>query len=266
VASGEPIVLVGVPSDANSSYLRGAARAPDAIRRALHCESANMITEGGIDLSADGVLIDAGDLPLGDDGQDFEAIEHGIAKLVARGRVVSMGGDHAVTHPIIRAHRERYPELAILHFDAHPDLYDLFDGNPRSHASPFARILEEGLVQRLVQVGIRTMNPHQRAQVERFGVEVIEMRAWDQVTALSFSGPVYVSFDMDVLDPAFAPGVSHWEPGGASTRQVLDALHGLDATIVGADVVELNPERDPTGLTAMVAARVLREIAGRILE
>lgn len=260
------LALVGVPSDANSSYLRGAAEAPDAIRRALHSESANQFTEQGVDLAAEGVLFDAGDLSVGDDGQDFQAIERGIAELVPRARVIAMGGDHAVTHPIIRGHRERYAELAILHFDAHPDLYDSFEGNPRSHASPFARILEEGLVRRLVQVGIRTLTTHLRAQVERFGVEVIEMRRWDQVAELSFAEPVYISFDMDVLDPAFAPGVSHWEPGGASTRQVLDAIHALDATVIGADVVELNPRRDPDGFTAMVAARVLREIAGKILE
>ena len=91
-------------------------------------------------------------------------------------------------------------------------------------------------------------------------------KAWERAAGLSFEEPVYLSFDMDVLDPAFAPGVSHWEPGGASTRQVLDVIHGLDATVVGADVVELNPTRDPQGITAMAAARVLREIAGRMAE
>ena len=92
------------------------------------------------------------------------------------------------------------------------------------------------------------------------------MREWERARELRFEEPLYVSFDLDVLDPAFAPGVSHWEPGGASTRQVLDLLHGLQAVVVGADVVELNPARDPSGVSAAVAARVARELAGRLLE
>ena len=269
--AGEPLALVGLPTDANSSYLRGAALAPPAIREALRCESANMTTELGFDLGAAGVLFDAGDLDLGSGdlrgGNDFDLIEEAVAELLERGaRVIALGGDHAVTHPLVKAHRRRHERLTILHFDAHPDLYDSFQENPRSHASPFARILEEGLVERLVQVGIRTMNAHQRAQAERFGVEVIEMRSWERADGLSFEEPVYLSFDMDVLDPAFAPGVSHWEPGGATTRQVLDAIHALDAVVVGADVVEHNPTRDPQGISAMVAARVLRELVGKIVE
>lgn len=265
--SGEAIALVGIPTDANSSYLRGAAAAPAAIRRALHCESANLCTERGLDLGEEGLLFDAGDLDLGPAGDDFGAIEEGIATLLGHGpRVIAMGGDHAITHPIIRAFKTTHARLSILHFDAHPDLYDDFGGNPRSHASPFARIMEQGLVERLVQVGIRTLNRHQKEQARRFGVEVIEMRSFGQAYELAFEEPVFVSFDMDVLDPAFAPGVSHWEPGGASTREVLDVIHSLNAVVVGADVVELNPDRDPQGITAMTAARVLRELAGKILE
>ena len=264
--AGQQVALVGLPSDANSSFLRGAADAPDAIRQALTSESANPWTEAGLDLDADGLLFDAGDLDLGPDGDDFDAIEAGVADLLGRGaRVVAMGGDHAVTHRVVRAHRAHHGRLSILHFDAHPDIYEAYGGNPRSHASPFARVMEEGLVERLVQVGIRTMNDHQRGQVERYAVEVIEMREWARTADLTFEGPLYVSFDLDVLDPAFAPGVSHWEPGGASTRQVLDLIHALDTEVVGADVVELNPRRDPTGMSAMVAARVLRELVGRIV-
>ena len=262
-----PIVLLGIPSDCNSSYLRGAAGAPPEIRRALHSDSSNLWTERGIDLGREGVLHDAGDVDVGTDGNDFDAIDRGVSRWLDDGaRVIAIGGDHAVTHPIVRAHARIHAPLSILHFDAHPDLYESFDENPKSHASPFARILEEGLVKRLVQVGIRTLNRHQREQADRYGVEVIEMRDWGRASEIAFEEPVYVSFDMDVLDPAFAPGVSHWEPGGASVRQVLDLLDRLDARVIGGDVVELNPKRDPTGRTAMVAARVLRELAGKIVE
>ena len=139
-------------------------------------------------------------------------------------RPIALGGDHAITFPILRAFAKRHPRLSILHFDAHPDLYDEFEGNRFSHACPFARIMEEGLAGRLVQVGIRTANAHQREQVARFGVEMIEMRDFRDGLAPEFDAPVYVSFDLDGLDPAFAPGVSHREPGGLSTRQALDVI------------------------------------------
>jgi arginase family enzyme len=126
--------------------------------------------------------------------------------------------------------------------------------------------MEEGLVARMVQAGIRAMTPHQREQAERFGVEVITAQRWDQAAAIDFSGPVYLSLDMDVLDPAFAPGVSHHEPGGLSTRDVLDLIHALHAKLVGADIVEYNPKRDPVGITAMAAVKLLKEIAERLLE
>jgi arginase family enzyme len=105
------------------------------------------------------------------------------------------------------------------------------------------------------------MNPHQRAQAERFGVEVIEMRDWEAGHEVGLRGPIYLSLDMDALDPAFAPGVSHHEPGGLATRDVIQLIQGLQAPIVGADIVELNPRRDPVGITAMTAAKLLKEIA-----
>jgi arginase len=173
---------------------------------------------------------------------------------------------HAITYPIIKAYGSRYDELSILHFDAHPDLYDEYEGNRYSHACPFARIMEDQLAERLVQVGVRTMNSHQHAQAERFSVEVIDMRQWQPGPQLEFNGPVYLSFDMDVLDPAFAPGVSHHEPGGLSMREVLELIQSLRAPVVGADIVEFNPTRDPVGITAMVAAKLLKEISALMLE
>ena len=125
--------------------------------------------------------------------------------------------------------------------------------------------MEENLVTRLVQVGIRTMNPHQRAQAERFGVEINEMRDWQPGTVIEFDGPVYLSLDLDVLDPAFAPGTSHHEPGGFSTREVLGIIQNLRAPVVGADIVELNPVRDPLGITAMAAAKLLKEVLALML-
>jgi arginase family enzyme len=126
--------------------------------------------------------------------------------------------------------------------------------------------MEEKLAARLVQVGPRTINAHQRTQIERFGVEAIAMKDVRESGPITFDGPVYVSFDMDGLDPAFAPGVSHREPGGLTTRQALDVIAGVRAPIVGADVVEFNPRMDPTGMTAMVCAKLVKELAGKMLK
>lgn len=258
------VTLLGVPNDANSSFLRGAAEAPPAIREALHSPSTNLSTESGLDLDDNPHLYDAGDLGL---GVSFEAIEEAIAERLEHGeRVLSLGGDHAVAYPILRAYGRRYERLGVLQLDAHPDLYDQLDGNRLSHACPFARVMEDGLAGRLVQVGIRTLNPHQREQAERFAVEIHEMKDWRPDAPLDFDGPLYLSLDLDVLDPAFAPGVSHPEPGGLSVRDVITLIQQIDAPLVGADVVELNPSRDPTGITARVAAKLVKEIVARMLE
>jgi agmatinase len=227
----------------------------------------NLCSERGIDLSVAPRYHDLGDLGLLSGATPFEQIEKAIADLLERkAHVLSLGGDHSITYPILKAYEKKYTKLTILHLDAHPDLYDEFEGNRFSNACPFARIMEENLVARLVQIGIRTMNPHQRAQADRFGVEVFDMRKWQRDIRLPFENPIYLSLDMDVLDPAFGPGVSHHEPGGLSTRDVLQIIQGIRSPIVGADIVEFNPKRDPSGITAMAAAKFLKEIAACMIE
>ena len=255
--------LLGIPFDANSSYLRGAAAAPPKIREALRCDSSNLWTELGVDLGA--AFADAGDLQFADT-EAFPAIEQAIdALLQEKAKPLALGGDHSITYPILKSFARHHPGLTIVHFDAHPDLYDEFEGNRHSHACPFARIMEQHLAQRLVQVGIRTMSGLQRAQAARFRVHVIEMRALPAHHLLQVNGPVYISFDMDVVDPAFAPGVSHREPGGMSVREAIAHLHAIKGSIVGADIVEYNPVQDVSGLTATVAGRILKEILGKMI-
>jgi arginase len=261
------VAILGVPSDENSSFMAGAALAPARIREVLHSGSTNLTTENGLDLDADQRWQDLGDLKLATGPAARAQIEAFISRLLARDlRVLSLGGDHAITYPIVRAYSKKYRALNILHLDAHPDLYDEFKGNRFSHACPFARIMEEGLVQRLVQVGIRAMNPHQRAQAERFGVEVVRQQDWNLGSSLELQGPHYLSLDIDVLDPAFAPGVSHHEPGGLSTRDLLRFIQSLQIPIVGADIVEYNPKRDLVDMTAMTAAKLLKEVLACMLE
>ena len=207
--------LIGLPTDRHSSYLRGPAKGPAFIRAALSCDGNSIASEDGRELGLDLLINDCGDAPLHEADGDDEIIERSILSPLREGHCpISLGGDHSVTYPVLRAiHAERGP-VDILHFDAHPDLYDDYQGNKRSHASPFARIMEQGLARRLVQVGIRTLERRQRAQVERFGVEIIPMRTFSPSAVPILEGPLYVSIDLDGLDPSVAPGVSHHEPGG----------------------------------------------------
>jgi len=261
------VALVGIMSDANSSFMRGSATAPGIIRRALHCGSANLCSEQGVELGNNPHFFDLGDRQIDDDSGSFLTIESHINEITEHGAIpLVLGGDHAITYPVMCSIERAHGPVNILHFDAHPDLYDDYEGNPYSHASPLARILEKGLAKRVVQLGIRTLSKHLREQVERFGVEAHEMKDLD-ITSVGqdFDGPVYITFDIDALDPAYAPGVSHHEPGGLSVRDVLGIIQRLPNPIVGADIVEYNPVRDINDMTAMVAAKLLKEIAGKML-
>lgn len=259
------VAVTGVPYDANSSFLRGPALAPPKIREAYRSDSANYYAESGRDLNSDGEWTDLGDLSL-PRPETFQSLSTTIKNLAAQyPKLLLLGGDHSVTAPIVRGLHAVHGHFSILHIDAHPDLYENFENNPHSHASPFARIMEEGLVQRLVQVGIRTLNAHQLQQAKRFGVEIIQMKHWNDNHVFSFDGPVYLSLDMDAIDPAFAPGVSHHEPGGFTSRQVIHLLQRLKGQVIGADLVEFNPQRDPSGITAMLAAKLYKELLDLLL-
>ena len=233
----------------------------------MHSGACNLCSESGIDLADRTEFIDLGDIDIDGAANAIEIIESAISDLLSRDiRLISLGGDHAITYPVIRSYYHQYGRLEIVHLDAHPDLYDRYDDNRFSHACPFARIMEEKLAARLVQVGIRALNPHQKQQAARFGTEIITVAQLENATRLQLKGPLYLSIDLDVLDPAFAPAVAHHEPGGLTTRQLIDVIQRLQAPIVGADIVEYNPNRDFSEMTAMVAVKILKEVAARMLE
>ncbi|MCU0852284.1 MAG: agmatinase [Thermoplasmata archaeon] len=260
-----PIALLGIPFDEQSSFSRGAAHAPAMIRSAWLSPSTNLYSENGLCIDTSAVR-DLGDLDIRDKASAFATIEGAVDRALSeRDRLVCLGGDHSITYPIMRAFSRHHRDINLVQFDAHPDLYDSFEGNRHSHACPFARIMEESLVKSLVQVGVRTMTKHTHEQAERFGVRFVDMVSLGDDLALSLKGPTYVSVDIDALDPAFAPGVSHREPGGMTTRQVLRIIQRLDAPIVGADIVEYNPSRDIPGMTDMVCAKIMKELAARML-
>lgn len=246
----------------------GPAKAPDQIRRAIASPSSNLAMEDGNDFLMGSNVIDLGDVPGLSDATGPEAVEwvsSSVDSALDEGRpLLCLGGDHSVAWPILKATAPRHDQLTIIQFDAHPDLYPDFEGDPFSHACPFARVMEAFDHINLVQIGIRTLNAVGRAQAERFQVRIHPASSLPATAELCFDHPVYISLDLDVLDPAFAPGVSHHEPGGLSTREVIGLLQAIDAPVVGADLVELNPDRDPTGVTAMVAAKLTKEL-GRLL-
>lgn len=262
----ESICILGIPLDKHSSYLQGPALAPPLIRAGYFCTSSNLWTETGLDLGGLDELFDIGDLDFSITTNAFDHITNSLSRLIEdNNNIICLGGDHAITYPIINAYAKYYQSLTILHLDAHPDLYDALDGDKYSHACPFARIMENKLAARLIQVGIRTMNGHQRSQAQKFNVEVHEVKDGLQwIDTLHVDDPIYLSLDLDCLDPAFAPGISHYEPGGLTTREVLNIIQQFPGKIIGADIVEYNPNRDINDLTAMVAAKMLKEIIGRI--
>jgi agmatinase len=260
------VSLLGIPHDDNSSFVKGAAEGLPQIRREFFSDAYSSWSETGIDLSVPGRLEELGDLAFDGKEDSWAVIERGVGQTLASGdRLICLGGDHAITHPILRGVRPLHPRLTILHIDAHADIYHAYQDNPRSHASPFARIMEEGLCDRLIQVGLRTVNDHHRDQFKRFGVKVIEARHCSEKHDLALSTPVYLSLDLDALDPAFAPGVAHREPGGLSTRQVIDLIQSIDQPLVAADIVEYNPRCDVAGMTATVAAKLAKEIGGMMV-
>jgi agmatinase len=261
------LALVGLPDDSQSSFLRGPAEGPCSIRSEYDGRCYNSVTELGVDLA--GLVFDGGDWPS---GASFEETRNNYRErasaLFERGVIPFFaGGDHAVTIPIGEALTALGKPVHVVQIDAHPDLYPELDGSPRSHACVAARLLEMNHIASVTQYGIRTLNRIQQAVADRHG-RLTMFHARELMGELPAPPPidehsaVYVSVDLDGIDPAFAPGVSHPVPGGLSSRQVLNLLQSLPGKLVGMDVVELNPSRDHGGNTAVLAARLLHEGMG----
>ncbi|SEB87065.1 agmatinase [Tenacibaculum sp. MAR_2009_124] len=261
------IKLIGIPFDANSSFLKGPSFAPERIRLMDREGSANSFSETGLEVKENVNYLDCGDMHFEYTNAKaaFNNIESKIKHLISdKSKVISFGGDHSISYPIISAFTEKNANLNILHLDAHADLYDAFDNNPFSHASPFARLMESNRINSLTQVGIRTLNTHQREQAIKFGVNIIEMKDFDFNFIQNLPSPLYVSIDLDVLDPAFAPGVSHHELGGMTSRQIINIIQNIPSEIIGADIVEYNPIRDLHNMTAMVAYKIFKELVAKM--
>jgi len=268
--------VIGIPFDSGVTYRPGARFGPIAVR------NASRLLRGyhaGLDVRpfAAQQVVDAGDIacnPFSID-ESIAQIEAGSRELlVAADRLVCIGGDHTISLPLLRTVRERHGPVALVHFDAHLDTWDTYFGAAYTHGTPFRRAWEEGLLleERSIHLGIRgpLFSAEDLVDDASFGFRIVT--AWD-VLELGIAGtaarvrervgdaPVYVSIDIDALDPAFAPGTGTPEAGGMTSREllgILRAFRGLD--LVGADVVEVAPAYDHADVTAVAASHAVYEL------
>ncbi len=268
--------VVGVPFDAGVTFRPGARFGPSSIR-----EASRLLRPYNPALDsmpfADAQVVDAGDIACNpfDIVEALGEIEAGLAELMSNGRpVLILGGDHTVALPALRAVHARHGPVALIHFDAHLDTWDTYFGAPYTHGTPFRRASEEGLIRkdRSAHVGIRgsLYDPGDLADDEILGFTVVHCRDFDRIGVDGIlervlervgDAPLYVSIDIDVLDPAFAPATGTPEAGGMTSRELLAVLRGLrDHRIVSADIVEVSPAYDHAAITAVAAANVAYEL------
>jgi agmatinase len=255
-------VLVGIPYDGTTSFRPGTRFGPEAIRAAswgLETYSPMQNT----DLS-NVRYYDAGELefPLGNRDAILSIIRENTRDVLkADKRWLGLGGEHLVTFPVIEAYVEKYPDLAILHFDAHADLRDDYLGEKLSHATVLRRCVELVGAERLVQIGIRSGPQEEFEWMRKNGTLLNGFEDVQRGLERLKGRPVFLTIDLDVLDPSIMSGTGTPEPGGMSFSTFVDWLmrfKGLN--FVGADVVELSPHYDPSGVSTVVAAKVVREV------
>ncbi|MFJ1764435.1 agmatinase [Amycolatopsis sp. NPDC088138] len=270
------VAVVGVPFDSGVSYRPGARFGPAAVREAsrllrpYHPE---------LDVSpfAEMQVVDAGDIAVNpfNIGEAIETLQQEAEALTANGtRLVTVGGDHTIALPLLRAAAKKHGPVALLHFDAHLDTWDTYFGEPYTHGTPFRRASEEGILDTSALSHVGTRGPlYGKRDLEEdrrlgFGIvtsgDVMRRGVTETVDALRQrigDRPLYVSVDIDVLDPAHAPGTGTPEAGGMTSRELLEILRGLrDLNLVGADVVELAPAYDHAEITAIAASHVAYDL------
>jgi agmatinase len=271
---GADAVIWGIPFDAAVSNRPGARSGPQAIRRASAIFDNDPQYPFHRDLFAELAVVDYGDclLDYGNHQKTPATIEREAAKILRSGAtLISLGGDHFVTWPLLKAHAALHGPLALVHFDAHQDTW-FDDGRRIDHGSFVARAARDGIIdpERSIQVGIRTHAPEDFGIRILYGHELEDMRAADIIHAIrerAAGRKVYVTFDIDCLDPAFAPGTGTPVAGGPSSAKMLSVLRGLgDLDIVGADVVEVAPAYDHADITAIAGASFAMHYLGLLAE
>lgn len=270
------IAVVGIPFDAGASYRPGARFGPAHIR-----ESSRLLRPYNPSQDASpfvlAQVVDAGDIAVNPFNIELavKQIEEGVDELLEAGmRLVTLGGDHTIAYPILKALHKKHGPITVIHFDAHLDTWDTYFGAPLTHGTPFRRASEDGFIdlESCLHVGIRgplyastDLSDDKKLgfevltsiDMDKLGVEGVIKRMLSRVG----SKPVYVSIDVDVLDPAFAPGTGTPEMGGLSSREMLALLRSLETVnLIGADIVEVSPQYDNAQITGIAAAHMAYEL------
>ncbi|MBN1637136.1 MAG: agmatinase [Deltaproteobacteria bacterium] len=250
------ICILGMPFDSTATYRPGARFGPMAIREASHSlETFSPMQEADLE---DIDFMDMGDLelPFGNPEPALAIIEHSVSKIVSQGRIpFPLGGEHLISLGCLRAITKEYQGLKIIHLDAHADLRDMYLGQKLSHATVIRRISEIIGLESIRQIGIRSFAREERPLANEILAEPEKIIDW------ASSSPCYISCDLDILDPSIFPGTGTPEPGGISFQQLIETLFEIlrNLRVVGMDVVELAPQLDPSGVSSVVAAKVVRE-------
>ena len=259
-------VIFGMPMDFTVSFRPGSRFGPARIREvSIGLEEYSPYLDKCLDEVG---YFDAGDLllPFGNPARSLDMIGQYVHKLLADGKFpLGLGGEHLVTWPIIQQVYAKYRDLAVIHVDAHADLREHYEGEPLSHSTPIRKAVELVGGKHIYQFGIRS---GEKAEFQ-FGREHVNFYPFDVLEPLervlpSLAGrPVYVTIDIDVLDPSAAPGTGTAEAGGITSKELLAAIHAIsrsEVQVIGADVVEVAPVYDPTEQTQIVAAKLVREM------
>ncbi len=273
---GVDVAILGVPFDGSVSYRTGTRFGPRAIReQSLLLWGYNNVL--GVAPFERLKVIDFGDVEVVpvDIVKTHQAIEQTAREILDAGcRLVTLGGEHSISLPLLRAHAAKHGPLAVVHFDAHPDTWDEeYPGYRFSHGTPFRRAIEEGLIDTSAyfQIGIRgpTAGPQDYDDAKRLGARMVTIEEafsrgvasiLDEVHRVIDRKPTYVTLDIDAVDPAFAPGTGTPEVGGFSSHQMLQLVRGLSGlNLVGFDLVEVSPAYDPAQITSILAANLVFE-------
>jgi len=255
--------LVGVPFDGTSTFRPGSRFAPNSIREASYgIESYSPYQDKDL---KDARFFDIGDIPVAYSNIDinFRTIESVVFKLLIKGKkVITMGGEHLITYPIIKAYKRKFKELVVIHIDAHSDLANTFRGESFSHATVMRRVAEIVGFENLYQLGIRSLLKEDKVLPRRNeNMCLFNLEKAKEYLKKANDRPIYLSLDLDVLDPSVLPGTGTPEPGGISFKELLEFILILkNYRIVGADIVELSPHYDSSGVSSITAATILREL------
>ena len=252
------ILLIGIPYDGTSSFRPGSRFAPNAIRETSYgIETYSPIFDK--DIEEDLSICDIGDmeLPFGNFQKATYIIEKKLEEIPSK-KVVSIGGEHLITLPIVKHFYKKYNDIYLIHFDAHADLRDDYLGEKLSHATVIRRIAEIIGFEKVFQYGIRSGTKDEYNLIKKHKTL---NRSIDEIKNIIGKSHVYISVDLDVLDPSIFPGTGTPEPGGFSFNELINFIRQLDSlNIVGCDVVELSPHYDNSGVSTIVAAKVIREL------